>query len=298
MARIQDFHDTCADGMKTNNGDELRLPKFLGIGPARTGTTWLHEVLTPVAGLPFIKETHFFSMRYRRGVEWYASHFREFSDQQPIGEICPYFGYAEAPARVLRHMRECKVFCTFRDPVDRVYSHYRVARRCGETSAGFEQALTELPLLLESGRYASHLREWQRALGQDRILVTTYEDLVGDRQAFVDNICDFIGTRRVSLAGRTISETAENRVERAPANANLARVALAMVAGLHVMRAHRTIRLLRRANFWSYWLEGGEVFPPVSAEVDQRVRARLRPEIEALEDLIQRDLSAWKTDRH
>jgi hypothetical protein len=31
---------------------QLRLPEFIGVGPARTGTTWLNEALLEVAGLP------------------------------------------------------------------------------------------------------------------------------------------------------------------------------------------------------------------------------------------------------
>jgi len=281
--------------MKQKSGNRLRLPEFIGIGPARTGTTWLHEVLAPVAGLPYIKETHFFSMRYRRGVKWYASFFRDHDELKPLGEICPYFGFSDVPERVRLHIPECKVFITFRDPVERAYSHYKLARRCGLTSAGFEQALVERPEILESSRYSTHLRRWHHILGRNRILVMTYEDLVADRQGFVDNICDFIGTKRTSLAGRTFSERAESRIQRAPKSASLARASLGLVAGLHVIRAHRTISLLTRIGFWSYCIEGGEPFTPLDTEIDAKVRAQLRPEVDTLEEMIQRDLTDWKT---
>ena len=41
-------------------------------------------------------------------------------------------------------------------------------------------------------------------------------------------------------------------------------------------------------------VSGGEKFVPLSPEIDARLRDRFRPEVEALEDLIGRDLSAWK----
>jgi hypothetical protein len=98
---------------------DLRLPDFLGIGPERTGTTWLHEALTAVACLPRVKETHFFSTRYERGIEWYAGYFRHCRDSAVIGEICPYFGYFEATRRVRERIPRCKIICTFRDPSGR-----------------------------------------------------------------------------------------------------------------------------------------------------------------------------------
>ena len=85
--------------------EKLRLPDFIGIGPPRTGTTWLHQVLANGhVGVPRrIKELHFFDKHYSRGFEWYAGHFSQYSEQTRIGEITPdYFRSQEARARMAR----------------------------------------------------------------------------------------------------------------------------------------------------------------------------------------------------
>ena len=39
------------------------------------------------------------------------------------------------------------------------------------------------------------------------------------------------------------------------------------------------------------------MYPPLSPELDARLRARFLPEVEALEELLAIDLSAWKKPR-
>src|SRR5258705_10557350 len=57
--------------------DSIRsLPSFFVIGPPRTGTTWLYEVLRNRALLPGpTKETRFFDTHFNRGMEWNRAHF-------------------------------------------------------------------------------------------------------------------------------------------------------------------------------------------------------------------------------
>ena len=63
---------------ETHNGKSLRLPDFIHVGPPRTGTTWLHEVLKGHVGLPEGKSTRFFETEYHRGIEWYADFFKDY----------------------------------------------------------------------------------------------------------------------------------------------------------------------------------------------------------------------------
>ncbi len=60
------------------DGAPLRLPDFIAVGPPRTATTWLDQVMRGHVGLPAgVKETQFFIFRYSQGIEWYAAHFRD-----------------------------------------------------------------------------------------------------------------------------------------------------------------------------------------------------------------------------
>lgn len=50
---------------------------FIGIGPMRAGTSWLHHALSlhPGVSLPREKETFYFDRYFERGPAWYAAHF-------------------------------------------------------------------------------------------------------------------------------------------------------------------------------------------------------------------------------
>jgi hypothetical protein len=81
----------------------------------------------------------------------------------------------------------------------------------------------------------------------------------------------------------------------APRNLSLARNARKLLGWLNEHRYHRMAQQFRRSAIWSYCAERGEPFAPVSPEVEARLREYFRPEVEALERLTARDLSAWKT---
>jgi len=65
-----------------------RLPEIIGVGPPRTGTTWLHNVLDGHVDLPHgVKETLYFTTFYHKGFDWYAHHFRHATGERKIAEI-------------------------------------------------------------------------------------------------------------------------------------------------------------------------------------------------------------------
>src|SRR5437660_6941692 len=84
-------------------GKERRrqMPHCIAVGVGRSGTTWLHEVLTGHVGLPYgVKETDFFLRKYGNGIDWYKSFFGHCAAGIPILEICPtYFSSSEARQR-------------------------------------------------------------------------------------------------------------------------------------------------------------------------------------------------------
>jgi len=89
---------TAIHGMESSR----KLPSFFVIGPPRTGTSWLHNVLSQRAWLSSpTKETRFFDRHFHRGIDWYISHYRAADEGRRIGEIAPtYFASNEARERI------------------------------------------------------------------------------------------------------------------------------------------------------------------------------------------------------
>ncbi len=277
------------------NEAPAKLPSVIGVGPARTGTTWLHQVLLKHAGLPHrVKETLFFNRYYDKGIEWYERLFQT-TPYVPLMEITPgYFSSAIARERIAYHIPDCKIICTFREPVGRIYSFYKLMRCYGWTRKEFEVAISGHEQLTEASRYAFHLEAWQRAFGADKVLVCIYDDLETDPQSYLDRVCDFIGIGRVKISSAPTTRRRVHTVECAPLHFHLARRAWRVRAWLNMHGAYRILNTFTHVGIWDFCFGRGERFGPLDAEIEARLRERFRPEVEALEVLIHRDLSAWK----
>lgn len=279
--------------------DASRLPDFIAVGPQRTGTTWLHEVLKPQLGLPRgTKETDFFLKNYAKGMPWYLDYFRGYPPEMILGEVDPnYFGEEIARDRIANDIPRAKIIVTLRDPVERAYSSYRVMRRDAWTRVGFEETIANNRIIRESSRYAHHLLNWQKRFGRERVMVCLYDDLEASPQNFLAAICDFLGAPHIKVEGAAIASERVNTVTRAPRSRKLAQNARNARDWMGRHRWHRAVELLEHAGIWKFCFGGGEEFAPLDPAVDARLREHFRPEVEALERLIGRDLSAWKTTR-
>ncbi len=277
-------------------GKARRLPDFIAVGPPRTATTWLDSVLRGHVGLPLsVKETHFFARNYELGPRWYEDHFRHCATAPVVGEICAaYFENLQARERIRTRIPNCKIVCTLRDPVERLYSYYKLMRHNGQTEAPFEGALLRHKKMLASSRYAFHLRNWRADFGRENVLAALNDDLAADSQAYLNRITDFIGIARVGVSAAKIARTKTNTIETAPRSARLAREARQFRFWLGSRRMYRTRGLLTRVGVWRFCFGGGPEFPPLDPAIESRLRDILRPEVEALEDLLDRDLSKWK----
>ena len=273
-----------------------RLPDFIAVGPPRTATTWLDQVLRGHVGLPLdVKETHFFARNYQLGLRWYEDHFRHCATEPVVGEICAaYFENPQARERIRTHVPGCKIVITLRDPVERLYSYYKLMRHNGQTEASFEDALIRHKKMLASSRYAFHLRNWYADFGKENVLVVLNDDLVADSQAYLSRITDFVGIARVEVRAPDGARNKANAIETAPRSARLARNARQFRFWLGSRRMYRTRRLLTRVGIWRFCFEGGEEFPPVDLTVKSRLHDILGPEVDELADLLDRDLSNWK----
>jgi hypothetical protein len=273
-----------------------RLPDFIVVGPPRTATTWLDAVMRGHVGLPLdVKETHFFARNYNRGLPWYQSHFLQCAALPVIGEVCAaYFENPQARARIQRHIPDCRIVCTLRDPVERLYSYYKLMRHNGRTELPFEAALVRHKQMLASSRYALHVRDWQADFGTRNVLVVLNDDLAADPQAYLDSITEFLGAGRIVIGDAAPAPSPANTIDVAPRSVRLARNARRLRVWLGSRRLYRTRRLLTKAGVWRFCFGGGQEFPPLDPAVKWRLRDALRPDVESLEKLLQRDLSTWK----
>jgi hypothetical protein len=269
--------------------------EFVGIGPPRTGTTWLHEILTKRARLPkHTKETRFFDIHFSKGTKWYTAHF-DARGTLPRGELCPtYFSSELARQRIAALVPKVKIICTFRDPVDRIFSLYKIKRVFAAAPPTFKEALSIDRELLESSRYAFYLKKWQRCFGEENVLPTFYEDLLSNPQEYINRIADFVDISRFPLepSAAVRVNSAEGRGH--PRNALAIRAATVFADWLKAHRGGSMVSYVKRSSLFERLVRSGCTIEPVDPCTALRMREMLRPEIEALEIMLGKDLSAWK----
>ncbi len=282
--------------MRADASNAYPLPNFFAVGPPRTGTTWLYEVLREHANLPrYNKETRFFDTYYWKGLAWYAAHFDRSDANRPLGDICPTYFYSdEARARIAELAPGAKIICTFRDPVVRVFSLYRIKRAHGWMQWSFEEALIRDPELLISARYALYLSKWRDALGNDSVLAAISDDLLLDPQAYLDRIVDFIGIPRFTLGQAHIGRVNSAEGLSEPRNIVWTRLAATTAEWLKAHHGGRLVAAAKKSILGGLFLGGGAKMAPLDPTTAARLRERFRPEVEQLESILGRDLSPWK----
>ncbi|HLH76346.1 MAG TPA: sulfotransferase domain-containing protein [Candidatus Binataceae bacterium] len=276
----------------------MRLPDFIGVGPPRTGTTWLNGVLAARVGLPAkVKETDFFANRYNRGIHWYSAHFRHCEEMPVVGEFSPtYFHLPLARQRINQHLKAPKIICTLRDPVARLYSQYRLRARRDPKQLSLAAAIRADPDLLAPSCYAEHLEAWFDIFGRQNVYVTFYEDLLASPMAFVNGVCRFLKVPEIDLATSVAARRSglRNAATHAPKRPRIAALTRELQLGLQAYGYHGTDRMIGRLKIWRWCSQPGRPFAPLTPDQELPLRERFLPDIERLERLLGCDLSAWK----
>jgi hypothetical protein len=217
------------------------------------------------------------------------------ADGRVGGEVAPtYFASPEARERIASLIPKAKIVCTFRDPVERIISHYRLKRAYGLIPWTFEEALKRDPELMESTRYSTHLKNWQATFGSSQVMMTLHEDLQADPQSYLDKVADFVGVPRMNLRPSQMSPVLASESMTEPRNYSWTRVAALLADWSKARRLGSVVHAAKRLGAARLFVGGGAAFPELPASLREKLRELFRNEVEALEAMLNRDLSAWK----
>jgi Sulfotransferase domain len=283
-------------GAGTNGNGTFALPSFFLIGPPRTGTSWLHTVLSERTWLAHpTKETRFFDKHFERGLNWYRANYRKVAYGRVVGEVAPtYFASKEARERIARLIPNARIICTLRNPVDRVVSLYRLKRAYGLIPWTFEEALKRDPELMESSQYSVYLRAWKSAFGEPQVMVAVHEDARIDAQSYIDKVVDFIGVPRFPLLPRHLQPVLSSEEMTEPRYYYWTRGANLLAEWSKARNLDAIVALAKRMGMIKLFVGGGPPFPQLSCCEKVRLQELFRPEIDKLEAMLNRDLSVWR----
>ena len=271
---------------------------FVAVGPQRTGSTWLHQVIEnhPAIGLPVrIKETMFFDQYYHKGIDWLVSHYALPVDAKHYGEVAPtYFASNIALERIKSHYPDCKIFINVRNPVQHAYSVYLHELSKGRIAGELADIIKNCPERLRPGTYSDWIPRWQEAFGVENVCLVWTDQIEGNPQGVYKDICDFLGVSSdhylQSVGGQQVNASKKARFPR------LTRFGISVYHLLREYRLHSVINFCKRIHLDKITFstnKGSARIKPDQADL-KSLLTLYSADIGYLEQMSGQDLSSWK----
>ncbi|MGZ3882980.1 MAG: sulfotransferase family protein [Bacteroidia bacterium] len=207
-------------------------PSFFIIGVQKGGTTSLSQYLEqhPAVIQPQRKDIYYFNneLKYAKGEKFYRAHFAlqaykaAYDLMHGVKSVTfdPTPNYFEAPGaaeKIHNDFKQAKLVLMLRNPIDRAFSSYQMAKRFGYESFSFEQALDaeEQRLVAEKefyqgkpyhsyvyqrlsykkrGAYINYIKSWKTLFGE-KLLIIKSEDFFEDTPKQMKLISEFLGLK-------------------------------------------------------------------------------------------------------
>ena len=292
-----------------------RLPTFLVIGAARSGSSSLHDSLRqhPQVFVSPIKEPHFFSNENKeppRGVPGaprstrvtdinrYMELFEGAKPGMAVGEASVSYLYSEdAPDRIRHYVPDVRLIAILRNPVERAYSAFQYLRERGtEPYADFSEALEAEDERVQQkwshmwhyrrmGFYGEQLARYYERFEPEQIHVLTLDDFVVDPKRATAAVYAHVGVDAAFAPNTAV----QHNVTGAPRW----RVLNPLLTPNRVTRRLRPLVITTLNPVVRRVKQRVLVKSQVPAEAASMLAQLYRKDIELLGGLLDRDLSSW-----
>jgi hypothetical protein len=292
------------------------MPDFIIVGAPKCGTTAMYGYLRqhPDVFMPFIKEPLFFgsdlTSRYGRMTEEeYRALFRPAPDGALKGEASAWYLYSSCAAQEIHDaIPEARIVAMLRNPIEVMQAqHSQLLFNRQEDIPDFADALAAEPeraagrrlppgpirpenlLYRRMVQFSEQLERYLAVFGRERVHVIIFDDFREDTAGAYRSLLEFLGVS--SEVEADLSPMNENKRARA---AWIQRMIwdppLLRPLIPHLRRypmVHRARQALLRLNSRR---QGRETLDPA---LRHRLAAEMRPEVERLSALLDRDLRGW-----
>lgn len=287
----------------------MPLPTFIVIGVAKAGTTSFFRYLDqhPQVFVYPEKGTNFFGYEDARDWRWHDEgeppllrhfHVRTFegyedafsgvTDEIAIGEVSPqYFRCPTAAERIHNHLPDVKLIASLRNPAERAFSGFLMRTRRGEPVGSAYEELTAESSHVRESFYFRRLKRFYDAFPREQVKIYVFEEFKREPERVMEDMLEFIGVDE-SVLPDTSPRYNPARVPRSRL-ANRLLFHPKVIRGVKTILPERAHGLAKRAREWNQ-------SPPPSLPDDLRERLLgfYREDIDALEELLQRDLTIWR----
>lgn len=300
---------------ETSNPIRTKMPNFLIVGAAKSGTTSLYAYLKqhPDIFMPEWKELSFFTgdtftpLHKAKKPQYYYSVFAKAKNEAAVGEASTSYLYDEAAAGIIKEkLGNIKIIIVLRDPVAMSYSLYNhQLRKEGETIESFEDALKKEESRRTNAEFRKKCYGWHanyyyyhRALyynqvkryldtfGKDKVLIILFQELTGETLRVVQGVYRFLGVDDTFVPEIKVHNPAGG-ILKIPAfwkDTGLFYKTFQFVFSKNLIK--KIPHLLRNV--------GRKPPQPINPITAMKLRKRFYKDLSQLEQLIGKDLSTWK----
>uniref|UniRef100_A0A2Y9D1L4 [heparan sulfate]-glucosamine N-sulfotransferase n=2 Tax=Cellia TaxID=44534 RepID=A0A2Y9D1L4_9DIPT len=200
------------------NKRRTTLPKLLGLGPQKTGSTAFYTFLSMhpavASNLPntdTFEEIQFFNgNNYYRGLDWYLNFFplqpNDTDDKFMFEKSATYFDGELVPRRAHALLPKAQLVTILISPAKRAYSWYQHIKAHGDPIANnysFYQVITASEAepkalrdlrnrCLNPGKYAQHLERWLACYPQQQLYIIDGEQLKSNPVTVMNDLQRFL----------------------------------------------------------------------------------------------------------
>jgi len=300
---------------------KLKLPNFLIVGAAKSGTTSLYYYLKqhPEVYMSPVKEPKFITAQFLafplkgigdekveqnivKSYNEYCNLFNNITIEKAIGEASAdnlYF-YDDAIVHIKKYLRNIKIIIILRNPTERAFSHFCHFIRDNREYLTFEEALKEEESRKKNnwvfgwhytnvGFYYPQVKAYLDNFDQEKIYL--YDDLRKDTLGLIKDIYGFLGVDTSFIPDISIrynvSGIPKNKfIHKFLKEPNILKTIVKPAAKFLIPKDKRR-KVMERIKMKNLQK------PQMKPETREYLKNLYREDILKLQDLIKRDLSSW-----
>ncbi|NNM15788.1 MAG: sulfotransferase, partial [Bacteroidia bacterium] len=146
-----------------------------------------------------------------KDIEQYQLLFKDAGNESYLGDASTSYLYSEVAAKEIKQYNEhARIIVILRNPIERAYSHYKMAMQGGYTSLPFidaikkDQASTQKgfgisELFIELGLYEQQLERYYNEFPFSQIKVMLYDDLNANTNAVLNDVFDWLNLEKAPV---------------------------------------------------------------------------------------------------
>lgn len=197
-------------------------PNLLIIGPPKSGTTFLFQMLRmhPDICASKIKETRYFSPILKKETiedfDKYLKYFNHYNNERVIMEATPgyFYGGKNLAVKIKEILGEIKVIILLRDPVARLFSSYKHKKRFSKISN--KETFYEFSKnknIFKKQLYYHYLSGWFDVFG-DSVKILFFEDIIHKPVEQSLTVFSWLGIEKIRINKDNLVNTNKNKAIR------------------------------------------------------------------------------------